>query len=110
MVFETSSRPWLRAIDAADRPGINPNKLTLSVTATRGGGAERDLFWQLANNSPTTTTTSSGVRRPDPTRRAASGCSSGGLKAADTQSGPWAGELDHVTVAARARTRRANGG
>ena len=34
---------------------VSLNKLTLNVTATRGGGALGDLFCQLADNSTTTT-------------------------------------------------------
>lgn len=35
---------------------VDLNKVTLTVTATRGGGALGDLFCQLADNSPATTT------------------------------------------------------
>jgi hypothetical protein len=35
---------------------VNLQKVHLSVTATRGGGALGDLFCQLADNNPTTTT------------------------------------------------------
>lgn len=35
---------------------VNLNKLTLNVTATRGGGALGDLFCQLADNNPATST------------------------------------------------------
>ncbi|HET9073991.1 MAG TPA: hypothetical protein VFN48_05385 [Solirubrobacteraceae bacterium] len=36
---------------------VNLNKVTLDVTATRGGGALGDLFCQLADNNPATSTT-----------------------------------------------------
>jgi hypothetical protein len=36
---------------------VNLNRVHLTVTATRGGGALGDLFCKLADNSTTTTTT-----------------------------------------------------
>jgi hypothetical protein len=36
---------------------VNLNKVTLDVTATRGGGVLGDLFCQLADNNPATTST-----------------------------------------------------
>jgi hypothetical protein len=38
---------------------VNLNKVTLTVTATRGGGALGDLFCQLADENPATTSTTS---------------------------------------------------